>query len=48
MRVKVTFIYMPDEPDEGDDTGMSEAEFEQLQDALMELGADNVLIERVP
>lgn len=40
--VTVTFQYEPDEPDSEDPTGVSNAEFESLCDALMQLGAQNI------
>jgi hypothetical protein len=47
VKVRVSFDYYPDEPDEGDRTGMSEEEYLRLHDKLMGLGADDVTIERV-
>jgi hypothetical protein len=44
--VKVTFEYEPDEPDDSDSTGLSEAEFVRVNDALMSIGADNIEFER--
>lgn len=44
MMVKVTFSYDPDEVDEADATGMSEAEHDRLQDQLGLLGAYDVEI----
>ena len=45
--VKVTFNYEPDDPDDDDATGMSSDEYDQLYDALISLGADNVEIKKV-
>ena len=46
--VRITFDYEPDEPDPSDSTGMSEGEHLRVTEALMELGAMNVRIERPP
>jgi hypothetical protein len=46
MAVTVTFTYEPDDPDDGDRTGMSMEEHDSLTEALMALGADNIEIER--
>lgn len=46
MPVKVTFMYEPGEPDADDRTGMSENEYNELTDALMQIGADNIEIEK--
>lgn len=46
MAVTVTFTYDPDEPDEGDRTGMSEAEHIRLTEQLMAIGAYDVEIEK--
>lgn len=46
MSVKISFNYEPDEPDDTDRTGMSEEEYLQLTDALMQLGADDITMER--
>lgn len=46
--IRVTFDYYPDEPDDTDPTGMSEAEYDQLTDALSALGADHVTVAKVP
>lgn len=46
MVVRVTFEYEPDEPDEGDSTGMSEAEYLRLHERLSALGATDVSIKR--
>jgi len=46
-RVKVTFIYEPDEPDEEDQTGVSSAEFERVNDLLsMSVGAEDIQFEK--
>ena len=42
------FTYEPDEPDSDDSTGMSEAEYDQLVESLMELGATDIEINRKP
>lgn len=47
MKVKVTFEYEPEEPDEGDRSGMSEEEFMRLMDDLMALGANDIEIEKI-
>jgi hypothetical protein len=44
--VKVTFKYEPDSPDEEDDTGMTEEEYEQLMDQLAALGGYDVEISK--
>jgi hypothetical protein len=46
-KVKVTFVYVPEEPDPGDSTGMTEDEYNRLIDQLMQLGAEDTTIERV-
>lgn len=45
--VKVTFKYDPEEPDDGDRTGMSNEEFERLHDSLTELGAEDIEMTKV-
>lgn len=47
--VRVTFIYEPDDPDDDDPTGVSNAEFEEKTDLLMTRFAitDNPEFERV-
>lgn len=47
-KVRISFDYVPDEPDGEDSTGMSEPEYVRLQDALIDLGADNVEINKAP
>lgn len=47
LKVKVSFDYYPDEPDPEDPTGMSEDEHNDLMQKVMELGADNIEIEKV-
>lgn len=44
--VKVTFKYEPDEPDDDDATGVSEDEHNRLMDQLMQLGAEDITIEK--
>lgn len=44
--VTVTFKYEPEEPDEGDSTGMSNDEYERLTDQIMVLGGHDVEIEK--
>ena len=46
-RVRVSFVYEPDEPDEDDDTGVSNEEFEKISDALMMFGAEDVKFEKI-
>lgn len=46
MDVKVTFDYEPGEPDDENDSGLSEEEYDRLTEALIELGAMNVRIVR--
>lgn len=43
---RVTFDFEPDEPDDDDSTGMSEAEYLRLSEQLAELGATNIKIEK--
>jgi len=45
-KVRVSFDYYPSDPDPDDSTGMSEAEYIQLNNQLAMLGADDVEIER--
>lgn len=45
--VRVTFMFEPDEPDDNDRTGLSEAEFERLMELLMDVGAENIEVRRV-
>lgn len=42
----MTFFMTPEEPDADDRTGMSEAEHQQLMDALMELGGEDIRVEK--
>lgn len=42
--VKVTFDYEPQEPDDEDPSGVSEDEYQELMERLMELGATNVSV----
>jgi hypothetical protein len=44
-KVRVTFDYYPDEPDDQDATGMSDHEYEALTQGLVDLGADNITTE---
>lgn len=47
MTVRVQFDYEPDEPDDDDKTGMSEAEYEKVTDGLMQTyGAENIEFEK--
>jgi hypothetical protein len=48
VKVRVTFIYTPDEPDPVDDTGMAEREYLELASSLAELGAEDMEIKREP
>lgn len=48
MKVKVTFVFEPEDPDENDPTGLSEDEFNELTDGLAsEYGAENIIVEAV-
>jgi hypothetical protein len=47
MKVQITFDYHPDDPDENDASGMSAQEYEQVQEQLMELGAENIKMKQV-
>lgn len=47
MKVRVSFDYYPDDPDPDDSTGLSSEEHEDLMGKLMQLGADDVQIEKV-
>lgn len=44
--VKVSFDYEPDEPDDEDNSGMSEEEFERVMDACMAIGGTDIRIVR--
>lgn len=45
--VKITFNYEPDEPDDDDETGVSEAEYTKVTEILMEqIGAENIKFEK--
>lgn len=46
MRVKVSFDFEPENPDDDDSTGMEVAEYETLTEGLMELGATNIQISK--
>lgn len=46
MSVRVTFTYEPDDPDDDDPTGVSEAEHQELMDHLLALGAEDVEISK--
>jgi hypothetical protein len=46
-KVRVEFDYYPDDPDPGDETGMSEDEFIDLTDRISQLGGDNLSAKRV-
>lgn len=48
MAVQVTFTFEPepDERDESDRTGLTEAAFERLTERLMELGAEDITAEK--
>jgi hypothetical protein len=41
-RVRVTFYFEPEDPDPSDPTGISEDEYNDLMDRLIELGAEDV------
>jgi hypothetical protein len=45
--VRVTFNYVPDDPDPDDHTGCSAEEFDRLMDELQQLGATDVKVEKV-
>lgn len=48
QQVQVSFVYTPDDPDPGDDTGVSAKEYEEVTDLLMErLGAENIQFNRL-
>lgn len=46
MRVKVTFFYEAQDPDPADRTGLSEHEFNELTERLMEAGAEDITVEK--
>jgi hypothetical protein len=47
VQVTFTFVPEPDEADEGDPTGLTEAGYNALQDQLMQLGAEDSHVEKV-